>query len=476
MKNRMWLLLVVLFVIPGSVLFSQNFNDALRLSFPGIGSSAKALGMGNSYTALSYDFSGTMFNPAGLGFANRFEFSGSLEYDSFNNDVTFFDNLTSYSNSATNLNQFGFVFPMPTTRGSLVFALGFNQTKSFNSAVQFDGFNNTNTSLIQEMASQNDDITYELFLTDATGIQTPINGQLNQSGDITESGRINKWSLSGAIEVAQSVFVGATLNIISGDYRSDRRYYEDDTRNIYDSSVRTDPEEPLTADFQTFFINDILEWDLSGWDAKIGFLYVLPEGLNLGASIKFPSQFTVNEKFFVDASSEFADAVFYLDPPIDNEYEYDIKTPFEFTGAAAYSVSGVTLSGEVNYIDYTQMEFGGDLDEALISRNNKDIKELFMGVVNYNLGVEYILPYPSLALRAGFIMQPSAYKDGPSEYDRKFITAGIGISPNKKFSLDFAYAYGWWKNFGDNYGADVSRTYHDITRNNFIVSFNYMFN
>ena len=39
------------------------------------------------------------------------------------------------------------------------------------------------------------------------------------------------------------------------------------------------------------------------------------------------------------------------------------------------------------------------------------------------------------------------------------------------FTVDVAYAYGWWKDFGDNYGVNVSRTFQDITVNNLIVNF-----
>ncbi|MDZ7765407.1 MAG: hypothetical protein U5K00_13430 [Melioribacteraceae bacterium] len=57
----------------------------------------------------------------------------------------------------------------------------------------------------------------------------------------------------------------------------------------------------------------------------------------------------------------------------------------------------------------------------------------------------------------------------------KYVTGGIGIMPNKTLSLDFAYAHGWWKNYGDNYGFNVSRTFQDISTNNFIVTLKYLF-
>ena len=161
--------------------------------------------------------------------------------------------------------------------------------------------------------------------------------------------------------------------------------------------------------------------------------------------------------------------------PIENEVEYDIQTPYEFTGAVAYEIAGLTISADATFIDYTQIEFGDGLNEGLVSQNNRDIKNNFEEVFNYNFGFEYKLPYPFITIRGGFIMQPSAYKDDPSEFDRKYVTGGIGIMPNKTLSLDFAYAHGWWKNYGDNYGFDVSRTFQDISTNNFIVTLKYLF-
>lgn len=466
--------LMLLIFLAVTTNYSQNINDALRLAFPGIGSSARALGMGNAYNALSYDFSGSLFNPAGLGTASRFEFSGSLLYNSFDNNADFFNTSTDYSNSTTNLSQVGFVFPMPTSRGSLVFSLGFNQSKNFNSALKFDAFNNGSTSMIQSLLGEGD-ISYQLYLTDTTGTQTPINGKLNQSGDVLEEGKINNWSLAGAIEVSKGVFFGASLNILAGNYKSDRRYYEDDTRNIYDASVLTDPSEPFTADFQSFYVNDVIDWDISGWDFKVGILYRMPEFLKLGATVKFPTQFTLEEKYYVEATSQFGTGTTVEMDPINNESEYDITTPYEFTGALAFEMAALTISAEATFIDYTQIEFGDGLNPGIVSDNNRTITEVFQEVLNYNLGIEYRLPYPYITLRGGFIMQPSAYKDDSSDFDRKYITGGIGFMPNKTLSLDFAYAHGWWKNVGDNYGFEDSRTYHDITSNNFVFTMRYLF-
>src|SRR4030042_6720826 len=115
--------------------YSQNTNDALRLAYSGLGSNARALGMGNSYISLSDDASAAFYNPAGFGLLKRLEFSGGFEYVNYNNNTTFFNQQTEYSNSSTRLNRVSFAFPFPTMRGSLVFGLSYHTNKDLTSAL-----------------------------------------------------------------------------------------------------------------------------------------------------------------------------------------------------------------------------------------------------------------------------------------------------------------------------------------------------
>ena len=158
---------------------AQNINDALRLGVPGLGVSARALGMGNSYIGLSDDASAGYFNPAGLGLLKRIEFSGGLDYNKFSNNTTFFSNSTNETNSTTRLNRISLAIPFPTYQGSLVFGISYHTGKDLTGALKFDGFNNGNNSMIQNLLTTN--IPYDLYLTDTLN-NTPINGNLNQSG------------------------------------------------------------------------------------------------------------------------------------------------------------------------------------------------------------------------------------------------------------------------------------------------------
>ncbi|MBN2571517.1 MAG: hypothetical protein JXA68_05265 [Ignavibacteriales bacterium] len=475
-SNKLVIFLGLIFFT--NLLFAQNFVDAIRLSEPGIGSNARALGMGNAYIALSNDFSGTFFNPAGLGLVRYGELVGSLNYNSFNNKSTLYNNTTNFSNSNTELNQFGLVLPFPVEQGSLVFSFGYNNNKDFNKAVKFDGYNPNDHSMIQDLTSYNDDLAYELAVSYAgiSSDETIIHGQLNQSGSMLDKGGITTWTFGTAVEVAPNVYIGGTLDILGGTYKKEKEYYEDDIYNVYDNTTLTDPTLPETADFQTFFLNDVLDWTLSGFDFKLGFLTTVKDLLNLGLVIKFPSNYSIEENYFIDGYADFAATRFILSEPYDVTIEYDIKTPFEFMGGVAFNIMGIAIiSGDVSYIDYTQMEFTEGLTPTDISQNNKEIKQYTREVLNLSAGAEVTIPNTSLSIRGGFMYRPSPYFDDPSKYDKKYITAGVGYVAGGSIALDFAFARGWWEDFGDNYSSNLSRNYQTITVNNFTFTLTYMF-
>lgn len=471
--NLISVTLLILFIstIPS---YAQNINDALRLGYSGLGANARALGMGNSYIALSDDGSASFFNPAGFGLLKRLEFSGGLDYSNFNNNTTFFGNQTEYSNSSTNLDRISFVFPFPTLRGSLVFGLSYHTTSNLVGALQFDGFNNSDNSMIKNLLDT--DVPFDLYLTDENNV-SPINGNLNQSGTVISSGSVDYWTLSGAVELVQNLYVGLNLNVVSGAFESNNDYYEDDTKNIYQDT--TAAGESQTVDFKTFYLNRLLNWDLAGWNAKLGLIYQLNNFARFGTTIQFPKTFSIKEDFTVNGSSEFGTGqIIDLDPTkYSDKVEYDIITPFEFAAGFSGNYAGLIVSAEATLIDYTQMKFDNPngLTEQYISEQNKNIKEKLGTVINYNFGVEYTIANFGLRLRAGYFIQSSAFKNDNSDYDKKYITAGLGFLAAETLGIDFGYAHGWWNDLGDNYGVNESRTYQDITRDNLMLTATYRF-
>ncbi|MBK6915070.1 MAG: hypothetical protein IPH11_15920 [Ignavibacteriales bacterium] len=471
--NLFTLILIIIF-LTSIQSFAQNINDALRLGYSGLGANARALGMGNSYIGLSDDGSASFFNPAGFGLLKRLEFSGGLAYSNFNNNTTFFGNNSEYSNSSTNLNRLSFVFPFPTLRGSLVFGLSYHTTSSLIGALQFDGFNSSDNSMITNLLST--DVPYDLYLTDENNV-SPIHGDLNQSGTVISSGSVDYWTLSGAVELVQNLYVGLNLNIVSGAFEQNNDYYEDDTKDIYFDT--TAAGEAQTVDFKTFYLNRLLNWELAGWNAKLGLIYQLNNIARFGATIQFPKTFSIKEDFTVNGSSEFGTGqIIELDPTkYSDKVEYDIITPFEFAAGFSAGYAGIIFSAEGTLIDYTQMKFDNPngLTEQYISEQNKSIKEKLEAVINYNLGIEYTIPNLGLRLRAGYFIQSSAFKNDNSDYDKKYITAGLGFLAAETLGIDIGYAHGWWNDFGDNYGDNVSRTIQEITLDNMVMTATYRF-
>ena len=472
MKSIIALIIVFGFSIQA---FAQNYTDALLLSEPGLYSDARALSMGNSYTGLSNDYSAVFFNPAGLGQIKKMGMSLSFDMNSFGNKSSFFSNDNNSSQSTFNFSQLGLVFPVPTVQGSLVFAIGYNRNKEFNSLTKFSGFNNGDNSFIRYLSLDNNDVPYNLFLSyplydnqnNYIKDTTDIFGNLNQSGNIKAKGRLSSWSFASSIEVAKDLFIGATFDILSGNYKRDRKYYEDDTKNIYTGLL--DPGEPTTNDFQTFYLNDIIDWDLSGWDFKLGMLYNWKDYFRFGADIKFPSHYTIKESYYISTYSEFGSGTRYDFSNTDN-VEYKIQTPYEYSLGASISENMFTVSAGIKIIDYTQMEFTDGFDKQYRIEKNAEIEDLFRLAPSYNIGIEAEIPKLPLTVRIGGIYIKSPYSDDPTDFDKKYITAGFGVMLGNNMRIDVGYAYGWWKDVIDNYDSNVSRINQDINVNNLVLN------
>ncbi|MHB8581230.1 MAG: outer membrane protein transport protein, partial [Ignavibacteriaceae bacterium] len=351
----------------------------------------------------------------------------------------------------------------------------------YTGALKFNGYNSGTSygTMIQDLNATTN-IPYDLYLTD-TNFNTPINGHLNQSGTILETGSTNNWTFSGAIEVYKNLFLGLNLNIIAGSYENNNSYYEDDFNGYY-ANVQTDPNTPATRGFQTFYLNKLLDWNISGWDAKFGLLYQLKDMARFGLTIQFPKTNTVKENFNVSGYSQFATGQSYnLDPTkYSDQVQYDIVTPFELGAGGAVNLQSLILSAQITFVDYTQLKFqnASGLSADYIATINQNIKDQLRAVVNYNIGAEYTLPGLGIRLRAGYFVQPSAYLNDPSKYDRKYYTLGLGYLADNSVGIDLAFAHGSWSNYGYNYNDQyyVSPvTTQDITTNKFILSTTYRF-
>ncbi|PJB00218.1 MAG: hypothetical protein CO128_01090, partial [Ignavibacteriales bacterium CG_4_9_14_3_um_filter_30_11] len=216
---------------------------------------------------------------------------------------------------------------------------------------------------------------------------------------------------------------------------------------------------------------------IKGWFAKVGLLYQFNDNARFGTTIQFPQYYTIEEDFLVNGYSEFGTDNFVdLDQSKYSDYvKYDIVTPFKFSSGFSFNIGSLIINAEGSFIDYSQskIENPEGLSNQYIGGVNKDIANTLGQVFSYNLGAEYTITQLGLRIRGGYFTQPSAYKDDPDQFDKKYLTAGFGFLLAENIGVDIGYARGWWKNIGDNYGVNISRTYQDIEIDRILVDLTY---
>jgi long-subunit fatty acid transport protein len=430
------ILLSILFIF-SSMLYGQYKEDAYRLSYLGLGFGARSLAMGTAYTAIANDFSAVYWNPAGLGQVKRNEISLGLSHYLYKDENTFLDEKSSFSNSKTNLNSLGLVYPFPVQKGSMVFAIGYGRQVDYATALAFNAFNKK-----------------------ATTANYPDNIDIRTN--VLENGGLNNWMVAGAIEAARGLFLGVSLNVISGSYSYNRDYTGSDIDNNY----------------YFYEINRLytIQEDISGFTGRLGLLYETKNKKGrFGINVKLPSTLSMRD--------DWVDTENYYDDIPDSDYvakdvgysEFDVTTPFVFSAGASWTFGDLLLSGDVDYTDWTQMEFKNTYSDLL--QENTIIKETFEPTVNFRVGAEYEIPLSDVAVRAGFAYLPSPYSFHTSDNAQKYITAGLGWTIENSVRLDFGYAYGFWNasqqvNFDPPFYTDTNEK---IKTHNLIATMVYRF-
>ena len=490
--------LVSLFLCVSIRVYAQYPEDALRLAQSGYGASARSISMGNAMTGVSDGFDATYFNPAGLAQSRESEFTTGLNFLGYNDNATYLGNSSSLSSSQTDLSNLGVVYAFPTIKGSFVIALGYNRGQDFNSALSVSG-TNSKSSIVPSLYYPGDtlaDIAYMLYLED--GSQNPlVKGNVKQSGKTYISGGLNNWSASAGLDIARDFSVGVTLNLIGGSYQYTRTFEEIATSQggNYGGS-----------DLDSLFLRDQDNQDISGWNAKVGFLYRL-EGesgntlARLGLSIAFPTFLTVTYNYSASGVGYYTDYS-PLGYSTSNGYgelegggpalRYDVTTPFKFEVGASGSLSRLLLAADIEYVDWTEMQFSNSnlpAGDNTISDLNAQIKQDYQATLNLRGGLEYALADPDYGtfvpyLRIGGQYLPSPSSAATSAMAQKYLSGGIGAKIQNSISLDFAYQYGWWNTstlvypsttINDKVYASQSTSNEKITNTNFMFTFKYDF-
>jgi hypothetical protein len=381
-----------------------------------------------------------------------------------------------HSNSGTNLNTLGVTYAVPARQGNLVLALGYSRNSAFLSGLAFSGFN-SDGSIVQTWAPDGQPYPPDVTIAEDLGLAyadtntgrfiSPINGLLMQEGTVYEGGGLDNWSIAGGVDVAENLAIGATLSFLSGSYRYDREYSETDTRNAYSD---------FPYDVDQIVLNEYIRSDITGFNAHLGMMYRIPGFLGFGISVRTPTTFSIVEDFGQTADAYFDNGDVL---PADGSYEsigygeYDVVTPWVFGGGVSLKFPHVTVAGDIQYTDWSQLRF--DQANPDVMALNTDMKEIFGPAANIRLGLEVNPPGLGVLLRGGATYNQSPYqRDESFDYDQKYVTAGLGLPLGRHVALDLAYAYGWWKSDRLNFD-ESSRIDEDIVTHNVLATFSFRF-
>lgn len=397
---------IVLSMLAIPVVFSSsvtvNAQDIVYLLGNQFGVGARAMGMGGAFIAVADDYSAVHWNPAGLGQIRRMEAFGSLSHLIFRDDADFFGTTTSNEpTSFTKLNAAGFVYPVPTYRGSLVFALGFNRVKSFDSSLSLAGFN-----------SSPEDSVY-------------------QAGEEYETGGLNTWSLAGAVQVTPDVFVGGAINFWSGSEEYNWKLSEKDVLDIYT--------------FRSGSIEDNYTTKFSAANLTLGALVTGGRTVRVGAVISTPITFQGKENWRLYDATTFDDNT-YTDTTEVGYYEYKIRSPFSLGVGASIALPNLLVSGDVEFNDWSQTKY---ISPSEMLSENSNIRKGYRSTVRYRLGAELVIPEVGFKIRGGYFIDPLPNRKEHIRTDKHFITGGLGFLINRQFTIDIAWTRGWWERYSE---------------------------
>ncbi len=449
---------LLLFIFMG---YAQSTQDAIRITDNTIGFGARALGMGGAYTGVADDYSAIYWNPAGLAQIRKMEFWMELAHTRFSNDIVYQGSPSSATNNATRFHSLGLVFPIPTYRGSLVFAFGYQRLKDFEYANNFRGI----SSLPSDRLS---------FYLDTTNTVYNFGGKpVERQEYVSDEGTLNQWSFAGAMDVSPNISVGLSLNYWKGssDYVQD--FTQTDVFNNF-------PDALYPANFYDYLENRKILTTYSSFSAKLSGLFRAGRFARIGLGMELPQTFNVNEDYRSESSLSFDDGEILNFDPEEGTFEYDVKIPFRFFGGASFAFGPVLVSASAKYTDWTQVKFDlpsnaslSDDYSALLSQN-KNFRTDYRETVKINLGGEIGLPLLDSQLRAGYIYDPSPLKNADSDNDRTFFTAGYGVLIDRVLKLDATFVQGSWKQTTYDDLAPAG-TQEDITYRKILLTISYRF-
>ena len=426
--------LVIFFFLIFLLIYPLNSHSS-GLTPSGVGT--KALSLGGAFRGLADDWSAAFWNPAGLGFQTKSEVNFSFMVLSprpkFTPDVTFNGWEVGYKNGTkwypTDRN-----FSLPSFSGFLKFpelngfVTGLAFFTPYHSSFEWD--------LFDPLPGYNNNILYPA---------------IDHKGDLT----VLDFHPSVARQFMEGkLSLGAGISIQKGDLT---------LRKV--DLIPSDLPYPYNSRPRDLFAVDN-NFEGSGWGvgANIGLLYKASPKFQIGISVKSPVTIklsgTRSLTTYLPNDSATANQIEPIDPVAAShlrgytlsssfDSETKLKLPADLgVGVAVMPYSNLTLTLDVNLTTWSSLKELKFEEKGTDPLTGKEITEYtvpfeWKDVTRFSLGLQY-MPHKSLALRAGYFLDPTPTPDKTltplffNSGEKNGYTLGVGY---KGESIEFGYSY-----------------------------------
>lgn len=499
-------ILLTVFTIASMIMVSpaQYVDQALIFSQQNFGSTARSKAMGNAFGALGGDFSSLSINPAGIGIYQSSELSFTTNLGVNNTGTTYQGQKADDRSTNFNFSNIGYVFsrPIRSNNSGLVsfnYAIGFNRLNSFDQNIttratgsaysRMDAFAmNSNGITSSSFFNENDPynhvpweskLAWENYLIDVTNPDANgvgnnyqsilfANELVDQLQTIHREGYINEIPISFGANFNHKLYLGATIGIHDLYYNESKTYSETGGFGSFD-----------------YFNNDRIRG--TGYNFKFGVIYRPTSALRFGASIHTPTFYSLKETYDAEMSSNLTNVSTAADGTHDEltpvgRYNYRLESPFRAIGSVAYQFGKKgLLSFDYEYVDYSKMKLGNDLDAVNIASDNQSIGATYKATSNIHVGGEYRAT-DALSLRAGYEMYGNPYRSSiaylfplnivgqpNSNFSINTLNCGIGYRIDN-VSLDLAYSLSNRTSYGYLFQPDGSLDLASKTTNSYQIN------
>jgi len=453
------------FIMCGMVLLAacvsaQTPEEAVHFMENEDGVGVKAMAMGNASVGAADDYTALYWNPASLTLLKTSEMSCSFYRLHFKNETAFAGNTVLGDQNFTKLKSLGLAYKFPTSRGSLVLAVGYNRFKDYDNFMYFSGFNTLSNGLEFELEDGSGAASFYRFDRDVL-----------QTEQIIQDGNLSAWSVGGGIAMSPRFSLGITFNFYSGSSDYLFEYFQDDVSDVYDR---------FPADFACYELYQSIYSKFRGWGIKLGGLFEVSRHFRVGLAMDLPTSLRVLETYAARDVLIFDDDYVSEMDLGSGEWEYVVKYPVKISGGVTLDMQRLMLTGTFEYRDWSEVRFdvpsGYSLNEDFsdLLGENSHFPALFRPVLSYGVGGEFRVPGSDLKLRGGYRVVPSPFFGADGIEDRRYFCGGLGYNLDRYTTIDLGYIHGLWeRDTADSYTP--GGTHESIQTDRFLAGISYRF-